>query len=386
MKRINSIDFMRGVVMIIMALDHVRDLLHENAITQSPTNLATTTPVLFMTRWVTHLCAPVFVFLTGTSAWLALQRSGGQKGARRFLLKRGLYLIVLEFTVMNFALFFDAGFHTLLFSVIATIGFGLIMLSLISKLSPKIIAIIGLSIIFLHNLMALTPFGSDSVLTAILNPLFNPAAVPVAGRVLVMGYPPIPWLGIMLVGFAAGKTFEWEATRRKKTFIKIGGAALLLFVILRFINIYGDPALWQPQKKAVYTFLSFINVTKYPPSLLFCLTMLGIMLLILAAAENAKGRLAAIITNYGKVPLFYFILHFYLIHIILILVLLAQGISWGQMEFAAGTFGRPRDIPAGLNLWQVYLVWIIVVALLYKPCVWFGRYKATHNKWWLKYI
>lgn len=386
MKRINSIDFMRGVVMIIMALDHVRDLLHENAITQSPTNLATTTPVLFMTRWVTHLCAPVFVFLTGTSAWLALQRSGGQKGARRFLLKRGLYLIVLEFTVMNFALFFDAGFHTLLFSVIATIGFGLIMLSLISKLSPKIIAIIGLSIIFLHNLMALTPFGSDSVLTAILNPLFNPAAVPVAGRVLVMGYPPIPWLGIMLVGFAAGKTFEWEATRRKKTFIKIGGAALLLFVILRFINIYGDPALWQPQKKAVYTFLSFINVTKYPPSLLFCLTMLGIMLLILAAAENAKGRLAAIITNYGKVPLFYFILHFYLIHIILILVLLAQGISWGQMEFAAGTFGRPRDIPAGLNLWQVYLVWIIVVVLLYKPCVWFGRYKATHNKWWLKYI
>lgn len=386
MKRINSIDFMRGVVMIIMALDHVRDLLHENAITQSPTNLATTTPVLFMTRWVTHLCAPVFVFLTGTSAWLALQRSGGQKGARRFLLKRGLYLIVLEFTVMNFALFFDAGFHTLLFSVIATIGFGLIMLSLISKLSPKIIAIIGLSIIFLHNLMALTPFGSDSVLTAILNPLFNPAAVPVAGRVLVMGYPPIPWLGIMLVGFAAGKTFEWEATRRKKTFIKIGGAALLLFVILRFINIYGDPALWQPQKKAVYTFLSFINVTKYPPSLLFCLTMLGIMLLILAAAENAKGRLAAIITNYGKVPLFYFILHFYLIHIILILVLLAQGISWGQMEFAAGTFGRPRDIPTGLNLWQVYLVWIIVVALLYKPCVWFGRYKATHNKWWLKYI
>ncbi|MBO9561959.1 MAG: DUF1624 domain-containing protein [Niastella sp.] len=386
MKRIHSIDLTRGIVMIIMALDHVRDLLHVNAITQSPTNLDTTTPPLFMTRWVTHLCAPVFVFLSGTSVYLTLQRSADLKGSRRFLQKRGLWLILLELTLMNFALFFDLGFHTIIFAVIATIGFGFIMLSLMSKWTVKTIAIIGLSIIFLHNLLAVVPFGKDSIVAAIINPLFAPGAVSVGGRTLLMAYPPIPWLGIMLVGYATGKTFEWEAPRRKQLFIKIGGAALLLFILLRFINIYGDPVQWQPRKNAIYTILSFINNTKYPPSLQFTLTMLGIMFLILSAAEKARGNIAKVITTYGKVPLFYYILHFYLIHIILIIVLWMQGISWQQMQFATGTFGRPRNVNTGLNLWQVYLVWITVVALLYMPCVWYARYKATHNKWWLKYI
>lgn len=386
MKRIHSIDLTRGIAMIIMALDHVRDLLHVNALTQSPTNLATTTPALFITRWVTHLCAPVFVFLSGTSVYLTLQRSADLKGSRRFLQKRGLYLIMLELTLMNFGLFFDPAFHTLIFAVIAAIGFGFIMLSLMSKWTPKTIAIIGLGIILLHNLLAVVPFGKDSIIAAIINPFFGTAAFPVAGRTFLMAYPPIPWLGIMLVGYATGKSFQWETARRKQLFLKIGAAALLLFILLRSVNIYGDPVQWQPQKNAIYTILSFVNITKYPPSLQFSLAMLGIMFLILAAAENAGGRIAAIITTYGKVPLFYYILHFYLIHIILITILLAQDISWQQMEFATGAFGRPRNAATGINLWQIYLVWIIVVALLYKPCAWYGRYKATHNKWWLKYI
>jgi uncharacterized membrane protein len=379
MKRIHSIDLTRGIVMIIMALDHVRDLLHVNAITQSPTSLDTTTPALFMTRWVTHLCAPVFVFLSGTSVYLTLQRSADLKGSRRFLQKRGLWLILLELTLMNFALFFDLGFHTIIFAVIATIGFGFIMLSFMSKWTVKTIAIIGLGIIFLHNLLAAVPFGKDSIVAAVINPFFGPGAVSVGGRTLLMAYPPIPWLGIMLVGYATGKTFEWEATRRKQLFMKIGGAALFLFILLRFINIYGDPVQWQPQKNTIYTILSFINLTKYPPSLQFTLTMLGIMFLILSVAENAESNIVGVITTYGKVPLFYYILHFYLIHIILIIVLWAQGIGWQQMEFTTGTFGRPRNVKTGLSLWQVYLLWITVVALLYKPCAWYAHYKATHN-------
>lgn len=387
MKRIHSIDFTRGIVMIIMALDHVRDLLHVDAITQSPTNLATTTPALFFTRWITYLCAPIFVFLSGTAAFLSLQRSNNQQQSRRFLWKRGLFLILLEFTLVNLGLYLDPGFHSFIFEVIAAIGFGFIMLSFMSKWSWKTVGIIGLIIICCHNLLPLIPFSKDSIVATVISPLFGPGFFSLgAGRSFLMAYPPIPWLGIMLVGFAAGKYFELDSSIRKKIFLRIGWIALLLFVAIRFINIYGDPIPWSAQKNAVYTFLSFMNITKYPPSLLFCLVTLGIMLLLLAKAEQVRGRLAAIVLRYGQVPLFYFLLHFYLIHAIMFFVLWSQGIRWEQMEFATGTFGRPSTIKSGVNLWQVYLIWIGVVAILYKPCVWFGQYKATHNKWWLKYI
>lgn len=386
MKRIHSIDFTRGVVMIIMALDHVRDLLHVDAITQSPTNLATTTPALFFTRWITYLCAPIFVFLSGTSAFLYLQRSNDLHKGRRFLAKRGLYLIILEFTLVNFGLYLDPGFHSFIFEVIAAIGFGFIMLSLLSKWSWNTLGAIGLIVICCHNLLPLIPFSKDSTIAAVISPLFGPGFFPVGGRTFLMAYPPIPWLGIMLLGFAAGKYFELHAATRRKILIRTGLVALLLFVALRFINIYGDPIPWSAQKSALYTFLSFMNITKYPPSLLFCLVTLGIMFLVLALSEQVKGRLAGIVITYGKVPLFYFLLHFYLIHLIMFVVLLLQGISWQQMEFASGTFGRPTGIKSGVNLWMVYLIWIMVVAILYKPCLWFGQYKATHDKWWLKYI
>lgn len=387
MKRIHSIDLTRGIVMIIMALDHVRDLLHVDAITQSPTNLATTTPALFFTRWITYLCAPIFVFLSGVSAFLSLQRSDNKQQSRRFLWKRGLYLILLEFTLVNLGLYFDPAFHSFIFEVIAAIGFGFIMLSFMSKWSWKTVGSIGLIIICCHNILPLIPFSEDSVVAAVLRPLFGPGSFPLGGgRSFLMAYPPIPWLGIMLVGFATGKFFELDSTTRKKIFIRTGVVALLLFVLIRFINIYGDPIPWSAQKNTVYTFLSFMNITKYPPSLLFCLVTLGIMFLVLAGAEQVSGRIAAIVSRYGKVPLFYFLLHFYLIHFIMFLVLWSQGISWSQMEFATGTFGRPANIKSGVDLWEVYLIWIAVVAILYKPCVWFGQYKSTHTKWWLKYI
>lgn len=386
MKRQPSIDIVRGIVMIIMALDHVRDLMHVDSITQSPTDLATTSPLLFFTRWITHLCAPIFVFLAGTSVYLSLQNKNNIAEKRALLLKRGFWLIFLEFTVVNFGLFFDVGFHSLLFEVIAAIGFGFIVLGLLLKIRSKTLGIIGLLIIICHNLLPLIPFPENSVLKAILAPLFGPSVIPFSGRAFIMGYPPIPWLGIMLVGFATGKFFELEAEKRKKLFIKIGLNSLVLFVIIRFINIYGDPALWTSQRDSVFTFLSFMNLTKYPPSLLFCLATLGIMFLLLAFAEQFHSKIKKVTLVYGKVPLFYFVVHFYVIHILTLLMLFAQGFNWSQFEFAAGTFGRPKNAESGVSLWAIYLIWIFVVALLYKPSQWFGKYKAENKHWWLKYI
>jgi uncharacterized membrane protein len=386
MKRIASIDITRGIVMVIMALDHVRDLIHVDSITQSPTNLGTTTPILFFTRWITYLCAPTFVFLAGTSAYLSLQKSSDRSKSKRFLLKRGLYLILLEIIVVNFALFFDPGFHTILFEVIATIGFGFIILGLFLNVSTKTLGILGLIILFGHNLFNLIPLTGNSTLKTVLSLFFNQTAMPFLNRVFVMAYPPVPWLGIMLVGFASGKFFEWPVEKRQKLFMQFGLIALGLFVALRFVNIYGDPVKWSSQNTSVFTFLSFMNVTKYPPSLQFCLVTLGIMFFILAISERSRNKLSQIVSVYGKVPLFYFLVHFFLIHLLLLAILYLQGFSWTQMNFASGNFGRPKDIPSGVPLWEVYLIWIGVVILLYKPCLWFGKYKSRHTQWWLKYI
>ncbi len=388
MKRILSIDIVRGIVMIIMALDHVRDMMHVNSITQSPTNLVTTSPMLFFTRWVTYLCAPTFVFLAGTSAYLSFRRSHNVSSTRQFLLKRGLYLVLLEFMVVNLGLFFDLGFHTFIFEVIAAIGFGFITLSLLLKLSARFILMCGLLIIFCHNLFSLIPFESGSMVKMILSPLFIPGAFPLLSHaVFIMGYPPIPWLGIMLAGFASGKYFEWPGVKREKLFLIIGGVAILLFFVIRLINIYGDSVPWSYQASGVLTFLSFMNVTKYPPSLLFCLITLGSMFLFLSLSEKVNNKFIHILSVYGKVPLFYFLVHFYLIHFILIAVMFLQGFHGSQLDFTSGTFGRPKGIESGLSLWAIYFIWIGVVMMLYPLCKWYGKYKENHqDKKWLRYL
>lgn len=375
--------------MIIMALDHVRDMMHVNSITQSPTDLSTTSPALFFTRWITYLCAPIFVFLAGTSAYISVKNKRNILQSKRFLLSRGLWLILLEFSLVNFGLYFDPHFHTLIFEVIATIGFGFIILSLLLKVRPKNIALVGLAIIFLHDLLSMIPFNNGSTIKTIYSLLFSLTAFPIGSQTtFVMAYPPIPWLGIMLVGFATGKLFELPDVNRNKIFLRIGCVALLLFIILRFINIYGDPAHWSFQKSAVFTFLSFMNVTKYPPSLLFCLVTLGIMFLIFVFTEKVQNKWMNIAAVYGKVPFFYFIVHFYLIHILLIALLFFQGFHWHDLDFASGTFGRPKGVQSGIPLWSVYLIWIAVVIALYRPCRWYGKYKtANKNKyWWLRYF
>lgn len=387
MKRISSIDFTRGLVMIIMALDHVRDFIHLDSITQSSTNLSTTTPLLFFTRWITYLCAPVFVFLAGTSAFISLQKKNNISQGKNFLLKRGLWLVVLEFVVVNFGLYFDWGFHNFIFEVIATIGFGFIILSLLLNARTKTVAAIGLVIIFLHNFFPLIPFNDGSVWKTVLTPFFNVSVFPITPHtIFLIAYPPLPWLGIMLAGFASARLFALPLEKRKKVFFKIGLGALLLFIAIRFINIYGDPVPWSLQKNTLYTFLSFMNFTKYPPSLLFCLVTLGIMFLIFAFTENMNEKVIKIVSVYGKVPLFYFLVHFYLIHITLLVIMFLQGFRWSQLDFASGAFGRPKGVESGLSLGGVYLVWIAIVIVLYKPCQWFGKYKTAHKYWWLRFL
>lgn len=387
MKRISSIDFTRGLVMIIMVLDHVRDLMHVDSVTITPTDLSKTTAAVFLTRLVTHFCAPIFVFLAGTSAYLSAQNSTDRKQNRAFLLKRGLWLILLEFTVVNFGVWFDPGFHLYLFQVIAAIGFGFIALSFLSKLSPKGIGGIGLFIIFTHNILPLVPIEQGAILKTILTPLFSTTAIPLTAKTtLVMGYPPIPWIGILLAGYGFGVLFNRPQTERKNSFLKIGLISLALFFTLRFINIYGDPAPWSTQKSGLFTALSFINVTKYPPSLIFSLLTLGCMFLILSLAERIENRFTSFVSVYGKTPLFFYLIHWYIIHPLLILILFIQGFSWTEMDFTSGNFGRPKGVESGIELWATYLIWIAIVLFLYYPCKKYGAYKSQAKSIWTRYI
>ena len=387
MKRFSSIDYSRGLVMMIMALDHVRDLIHVDAGTFSPTDLNRTYPLLFFTRWITYLCAPVFVFLAGTSAFLSFQRSNNVSAKRWQLFKRGIWLVVVEFSIINLTLFFDTDFHSLLFEVIASIGMGFILLSFLNRMPYQLIVLTGLLIIFLHGLIPVFNAGPGHPVETALNLLFNMGVYPIAAhRVFIMAYPPIPWLGILLLGYGAGKLFELPAVYRKRLLNQFGTGSILLFIMLRSFNLYGESSPWTVQKDGLFSFLSYLNLNKYPPSLLFSLLMLGVLFLILAYAEDLQNRFADIATVFGKVPLFYFIVHFFLIHCILIIVLQWQGFHWSQLEFASGSFGRPKGAISGLPLWLVYLIWIAVVVSMYQPCKWYGKYKAEHDHWWLKYL
>jgi len=386
MKRINSIDIVRGIVMIIMALDHTRDLLHITSITQQPTDLATTTPMLFFTRWITHLCAPTFVLLSGASAYISLKNKNNFTESRIHLLTRGIWLIILDLTLINFGVWFDIHFNVLLFDVISAIGFGFIILSLLLKCSAKTIGIIGLLIIFLHNLSPNLPLAETSLFKRLLMPFFAPNAFPLGrGITFVVGYPPIPRLGIILAGFWVGSIFNKTVESRKKLFLIIGFSSLLLFVLLRFINIYGDSFQWTTQKNYLFTFMSFINVTKYPPSLLFCLLTLGIMFLILSFVEGMKSKFTDSATVYGKVPLFYFVIHWFIIHPIMFAIVFLQGFKSSDLLFGFN-FGRPKET-SGVELWAIYLIWLAVLIILLPLCKRYGQYKEDHkDKRWLRYV
>lgn len=383
MKRITSIDVVRGIVMIIMALDHVRDLLLQNALAENPTDLTTTYPALFFSRWITHLSAPTFVFLSGVSAYISAQKQQNNRESKRFLLTRGLWLIFLEFTIITLGIWFDIGFHTFLFQVIAAIGIGFILLTFFIGKSSKIALGVGSIIMIFYGLLVLLP---DSAVKSALNPLFSVSVFPLGSRLLILGYPIVPWWSIMLIGYGFGEYFLVEKTNRTTFFIKMAGGFLVGFIVLRFINIYGDPVPWAENPKPFFTLLSFLNINKYPPSLDFTLCMLGICFLLLWISEKIGEGKLSFFKIFGSVPLFYYLIHWYVIHAILIVVFLTKGFSWADFVFTEQTFGRPKTAD-GLTLPQVYLAWFAVILIMYPICKWYSSYKSQHpEKTWLRYL
>jgi uncharacterized membrane protein len=377
MKRIESIDKARGLVMVIMALDHVREFLHVTAASADPLNLASTTSLLFITRWVTHLCAPAFVFISGISAYLYFNRNGDLRKARNYLLTRGIWLVFLEVTVVNFALWFDIRFRLVILEVIGTIGFGFILLSLMQRLSPRTIGITGIVLVFTHDLWARLPATTNPVLTFLATVFFRPGLTPFGeGFSFLSSYPVVPWLGIMLAGFGAGAWYAAHQENRIRKLLLAGVISIVVFLVLRMANLYGEPSSWTLQKSGLFSVLSFLNLTKYPPSLLYSLLFTGITLFMLALFEKRSSTATALLAVFGRVPLFYFVIHLYIIHLLMFGVFLLQGFVWKDFQFGAFMNGRPAEA-AGLELAWIYVLWIVLIILLYPLCRWYGKIKAA---------
>ncbi|KAA6439426.1 DUF1624 domain-containing protein [Dyadobacter flavalbus] len=388
--RIRSIDTVRGAIMVIMALDHVRDYFHITAFTADPLDPQTTTAALFFTRWITHFCAPSFLLLSGISAYLSGQNKSTSESSA-FLIKRGFWLVFVEITFMTFAFSFDITFKTTFLAVLWSLGCSMLLLGLLIRVfSPKSILMIGLVILFGHNLLDYIKLAPNSALDIFLGILITGGArfYPRGdGGMLAFMYVILPWAGHMLVGYGLGTLYKSSFPKQKRHNILIyaGLTAMVLFVVIRLANGYGDPVHWSGQKTGSRTFLSFLNVTKYPPSLLFTLMTQGPLLILLAFTENSSNRIARILTVYGRVPFFYFLGHFYLIHILTMVAVLSSGYTW-QQATAPDLFFKFRPADFGYELGYVYLIWIAVVVLMYFPCKWFGNLKARKRSPWLSYL
>lgn len=387
--RIESIDLLRGVVMIIMALDHVRDYFHADAFLYNPVNLQQTSVALFATRWITHFCAPVFVFLAGTSAFLVGTRKGKAE-LSAFLLKRGLWLVLLEFTVLNFAWFFNIHFSFLALTVIWGLAMGMIALAAAVHLPFKVILGVGLLLVAGHNLTDGFHIAGDSSTARIWSLLHEPSTFQLFGATIYVGYPMLPWIGIMMLGYCFGKLYvpAVDPAWRKQRLLVIGIVSIIAFIGVRAANtFYGDPFLWETQRNGLYTFLSFMNVTKYPPSILYILITLGPAMIFLAFSERLKEGIWQKIIALGRVPMFYYIVHIYVIHIIALIAAVATGFDLSDMVFNTWITDSPNLKGYGFSLGVVYGIWIVLVLALFPVCLWYDSYKRKHrDQWWLSYL
>ena len=380
--RLESVDVLRGVIMIVMALDHTRDFLGNPGI--SPTNLALTTGPLFFTRWITHFCAPVFFLLTGTGAYLSLRRKS-RRQLSRFLFTRGLWLIFLELTIFRCLGFqFNFDYQMTILNVLWALGWAMIVLSALVYLPVALTTAVGLVLIAGHNLL-------DSVQS--VNPLWtilhSPNFILQSPRHSVfVAYALIPWVGVTAVGFGLGQIYRWASQRRRAFLWRAGLGAVAAFVILRGVNVYGDPLRWSRQKSAAFTLISFLNTNKYPPSLLFLLMTLGPALLLLWAVDGRTPRFLRPALVFGKVPMFYYLLHIPLIHLIAIAVCYARYGHVHWMFESPNVMQFPVTPPPGwgLSLPFVYLLWASVVIALFPLCRWFAGVKQRRSDAWLSYL
>jgi len=383
--RIESLDLLKGIVMVIMALDHVRDYFHFSALLYNPTDPSQTSLPIYFTRWITHFCAPTFCFLAGISAFLVGRRKTKAE-LSSFLLKRGIWLAVIELTIVNFAWNFDITFSSSGLAVIWSLGISMIFLSALIHLPKTWIIIFSCVVIFGHDLADSIHYPQN----------FWWAIVHDGGSFtffdhfnLTILYPIIPWIGVMSLGYCFGNLFEssYDPLKRKKTINIIGASTISLFFIVRYINIYGDPEKWISYDTVLKTGMSFMDPNKYPPSLSYLLMTLGLGLLFLANSEHMKGKVVDFFRTFGRVPFFYYILHLYLIHLIALIFAQYSGFGWQSMIF--NDWGNPyKNLTGyGFHLWVVYAVWAAVILILYPLCKRFDNYKMNHKeKWWLSYL
>jgi len=387
--RIDSVDLLRGAVMVLMLLDHTREFVHRDAPLFDAANLSRTTVALFLTRWVTHFCAPVFVFLAGTGVALRLARGSSKGEVSRFLLTRGAWLVFLEFTVVRLGVAFDLDYRAFpgMLQVIWAIGVSMMLLAALIHLRTSWIAALGIAIVALHNLgdPLNVPRPDPDAAGALWMVLHQPGFIPVLGTRLLVIYPLLPWLGVLLCGYALGQVYGWDAVRRRRLLVWLGVGMIALFTLLRLPNLYGDPAAWSAQKTAAFTVLSFVNTTKYPPSLLFVLMTLGPALLLLAWVETLRrGPVGRALVTFGRVPLFFYLLQWFVAHALGLLLSLAAGKPTGHLFGIPGF--TPAEPGAGFGLGVTWLCWAAGVLLLYPLCRWFAGVKRRRRDWWLGYL
>jgi uncharacterized membrane protein len=391
--RLTAVDALRGAVMVIMALDHTRDFFHAGAMSFSPEDLARTTPILFFTRWITHICAPVFLFTAGLGAFLRLDRPGATKAQlSRFLLTRGVWLILIELTVMRLAFNFSFAMrYPMLLLVLWALGVSMIALAALIYLPRRVLAAASLAVIILHNTLDSVQASQFGAFGGVWNVLHQQGVFVLGGIPVVAGYPVLPWIAVMALGFCVGPIFRLEPHLRHRLLLKWGTLLIIAFVLLRAVNVYGDPAPWSVQPSATYTLLSFLRTTKYPPSLDFLLMTIGPALLALAWFDRRGLEAHNPLVVIGRVPFFYYVTHFWALHVLVALM------AWLRYGGAAIPFllspvpsmGGSRDLfppDFGYPLWVVYLVWIGIVVAIYPFCRWFAGVKARRREWWLSYL
>jgi len=386
--RIASIDILRGLVIVLMALDHVRDYFHAGAYQFDPLDPARTDALLYITRWITHFCAPTFVFLAGVSAWLQFSRGKSRRALSLFLLTRGLWLVALEVTVISFGWAFSAPYFAFL-QVIWAIGWSMVALAALIWLPRLGVLAVGAAIIAGHNL--LDPIEADQLgaLAGVWMFLHDGGLLSANGAPFaLLMYPALPWLGVMAAGYGLGVWFQAPPQTRDRLFLILGAALIALFFALRLIDGYGDPKQWQAQATFTQTLMDFFDVQKYPPSLLFVCATLGPMLLLVPALERLRGPIAHFLRTFGAAPLFAYVLHIYLVHLLAIAANAALGRDVnGLFNAIYNMIFDPRALAGtGFSLPLTYLAWALVLAILFPLCRWWGEVKRTNKAWWLSYL
>jgi uncharacterized membrane protein len=390
--RIQSLDALRGAIIIIMALDHVRDYTSVAAMSFLPTDLTRTTATLFFTRWITHFCAPVFAFTAGIGAFFWQQHGHTAAQLSRFLLTRGLWLMLLEITVLRFIMFFQWQWTGGLFilTVFWMLGLSMVVLAALVRWPPKILAPLSLVVIATHNLFdKVTPqqFGRFAWLWDILH---QQALFPFLGANFVVAYPLIPWFAVMAAGYCLGRVLLWDPPRRQSFLIRLGVTLSLAFVMLRALNYYGDPLPWTHQPSALFTVLSFLNTTKYPPSFLFLLMTLGPALVALALLERYSFSRTNPLIVFGRTPFFFFLFHLAVTHLLSMALAAAYYGPGRFLLLPPPSMGGPSELfppQYGFGLTVVYLAWLTVVAIAYPVCGWYADLKQRHRDlWWLSYL